>query len=266
VPDVRWRPYLRRIELALLEAGRVAEHVWRPGEVHCFDATRSLEHRISDVLRAGLLSEGEGWLCEEHADHDDRLRCDVVWVVDPVDGTHEFLAGIPEWSISVGLVVRGAAVAGGVYNPATRELFLGSLDAGSTYNGEPVSCTRRTTLRDAIVLASRQEYQRGDWADFAEREFSIRPVGSVAYKLALISAGLADATWTLSPKHEWDVAGGIALVKASGGRAGLLGKLPLEFNSPQPRISGLMASGESLWQQVNELVAEVMPQSPLPTR
>jgi fructose-1,6-bisphosphatase/inositol monophosphatase family enzyme len=67
------------------------------------------------------------------------------------------------------------------------------------------------------VLASRQEYKRGEWAQFEGKQFSIRPTGSVAYKLALVSAGLADATWTLSPKHEWDIAAGVALVTSAGG-------------------------------------------------
>ena len=63
-------------------------------------------------------------------------------------------------------------------------------------------------MNGAVVLASRQEFNRGEWARFEGRNFAIRPTGSVAYKLALVAAGLADATWTLSPKHEWDVAAG----------------------------------------------------------
>lgn len=67
------------------------------------------------------------------------------------------------------------------------------------------------------MLASRQEYKRGEWAQFEDKQFSIRPTGSVAYKLALVSVELADATWTLSPKHEGDVAAGVALVTSVGG-------------------------------------------------
>ena len=79
----------------------------------------------------------EGWLSEEDVDDLGRLSKQVVWVVDPLDGTREFVDGIPEWCISVGLVVDGIAVAGGVCNPATNELFLGGLKSGVTYNGRP---------------------------------------------------------------------------------------------------------------------------------
>ena len=79
------------------------------------------------MLRETLLQAGEGWLCEEDADDHVRLGCDVAWVIDPVDGTQEFITGVPEWSISVGLVVGGNALAGGVFNPSTAEFVLGAL-------------------------------------------------------------------------------------------------------------------------------------------
>ena len=86
-----------------------------------------------------------------------------------------------------------------------------------SYVQRKAACTsQRTSLHGASVLASRREFLRGDWARFLGREFNVRPLGSVAYKLALISAGLADATWTLSPKNEWDIAAGVALVNAAG--------------------------------------------------
>ena len=84
-----------------------------------------------------LLQPGEGWLSEEDADDRARLSKEVVWIVDPLDGTREFVDGIPEWCISVGLTVAGTAVAGGIFNPATGERFLGGLNSGVTYNGLP---------------------------------------------------------------------------------------------------------------------------------
>ena len=71
-------------------------------------------------------------------------------------------------------------------------------------------------------------------------------MGSVAYKLALVAAGLADATWTLAPKHEWDVAAGVALVLAAGGRVRTLDGSPLVFNQPRPWLSGLAAYPDGL--------------------
>ena len=123
-------------------------------------------------------------------------------MVDPLNGAREFVDDIPEWCISLGLFVNGTAVAGGVCNPATNEVFLGGLNSGVICNGLSVQPTSRTDSIGAVVLASRHEYKRGEWAQFEDKQFSIRPTGSVAYKLALVSLELADATWTLSPKHE----------------------------------------------------------------
>jgi myo-inositol-1(or 4)-monophosphatase len=115
-----------------------------------------------------------------------------------------------------------------------------------TYNGKPAKPSQRRHLRDALVLASRSEVKRGEWKRFENAEFKIRPVGSVAYKLALVSAGLADATFTLVPKHEWDVAAGAALVASSGGFVTTLADGRLRCNQPDPLLQGLIACGPSM--------------------
>ena len=106
-------------------------------------------------------------------------------------------------------------MAGGIFNPVSNELILGAVGVGVWLNDEPVRVTNRTDLSGAIVLASRSETARGEWKRFENMGLDIRPTGSVAYKLGLVAAGLADATWTLVPKNEWDVAGGAALVAAA---------------------------------------------------
>jgi len=184
----------------------------------------------------------------------ERLGKQRIWVVDPLDGTREFLAGVPEWCLSVGLVENGRAVAGGICNPATGETFLGSFGTGVTYNGKKVWASKKAVLAGAVVLASRTEVKRGDWERFRNAGFVIRPVGSVAYKLALVAAGMADATWTLSPKNEWDVAAGVALVEAAGGFARTLANLPLTFNNKTPLVSGLLAGAPCLREQLTSLI------------
>ena len=217
------------------------------------DVVTEADRCISDVLRHALLAPDEGWLSEEDPDDRARLSRKAVWVVDPLDGTREFVDGIPEWCISIGLVVEGIAVAGGISNPATGEVFLGSLNLGVTYNNEPVQAVPRKSLNGALILASRQEYNRGEWACFEGRQFSIRPTGSIAYKLALVSAGLADATWTLSPKNEWDIAAGVALVRSAGGRVACLWNADLEFNRSVTLVPGLAASSNGIWEDVVQL-------------
>ena len=166
-------------------------------------------------------------------------------MVDPLDGTREFVAGIPEFSVSIALVEQGLPVAGGILNPATGETFLGSVGSGVTYNGSPASASRRTRLEGALVLASRSEVARGEWQRFQNAPFKIQAMGSVAYKLARVAAGLADVTFTLTPKHEWDVAAGAALLLSAGGFVESL-EGPLAWNQKRPKISGLIAGGPLL--------------------
>ena len=92
----------------------------------------------------------------------------------------------------------------------------------------------------------RSEVGRGEWKRFTDELFTIVPMGSVAYKLALVAAGRADATWTLVPKHEWDVAAGAALVSASGGWIALPAGAPPTWNNPDPLIPGLVATSHAV--------------------
>jgi myo-inositol-1(or 4)-monophosphatase len=250
---------LERIRAALQEAVSVVSS-FVPGAVKADQKSlgrgpvTEADRAVDQILREVLLREGEGWLSEESADDLVRLEKQRVWVVDPLDGTLEFVAGIPEWCISIGLVEGGRVVAGGVSNPATGETFLGSLEGGLTYNGKPARASVRATLEGAVILASRSEVQRGEWEAFRNASINIRPMGSIAYKLALVASGVADATWTLTPKHEWDIAAGVALVEAAGGFVECLDKSAPTFNNRLPRFSGLIAGAMPLRERIRALI------------
>ncbi|MFZ0950990.1 MAG: inositol monophosphatase family protein, partial [Candidatus Sulfotelmatobacter sp.] len=92
------------------------------------------------------------------------------------------------------------------------------------------------------------------WKAFENSGFKIRPMGSVAYKLALVSAGLADVTFTLTPKNEWDVVAGAALVQSAGGFVSTLDKTNLTANRRDPLLSGLLAGGPFLKDKLFSLV------------
>lgn len=220
------------------------------------DPVTAADHAVNNCLLQILPKNGEGWLSEETADNLNRLQMPRVWVVDPLDGTREFIEGIPEWCVSVGLVEDGQAVAGGVYNVASGEKFLGSIETGILFNNRRTSGRATKELKDALVLASRSEMKRGEWARFQSAPFAIRPVGSVAYKLACVAAGLADATWTFVPKHEWDVAAGAALVLAAGGTVKTLRGLAPIFNQARPRFEGLVALGAGSEELFREMADE----------
>ncbi|CAN5250508.1 3'(2'),5'-bisphosphate nucleotidase CysQ [soil metagenome] len=210
------------------------------------DVVTAADLEIDAVLKEALLESGDGWLSEETADGAQRLDAERVWVVDPLDGTKEFVAGLPEWCVSIALVVDKQVVAAGITNPDAHFRALGAPGFGCWVNDEPAGVSTTASLADCHVLASRSEVIRGEWDQWRTTSLRIEPMGSVAYKLARVAAGLADATWTLVPKHEWDVAAGIGLIEAAGGWARTLeGKRPV-FNQRPPWLSGLIASGPGL--------------------
>jgi myo-inositol-1(or 4)-monophosphatase len=249
---------LQRIHDAL-EAARQVLSRFTAGAIQAeykvgHDPVTEADREVDAVLRKNLLREGEGWLSEESVDDFTRLEKSRVWVVDPLDGTREFVAGIPEFCVSVGMVENGRPVAGGICNPATNETIIGSLQSGVTYNGEAARPSKKGALVDALVLASRSEVKRGEWEAFKAAPFKIRPMGSVAYKLALVAAGKADATFTLTPKNEWDVAAGAALVLSAGGHVETLEGADLRCNNKNPLLSGLIACGPALRRELLNLL------------
>src|ERR1700733_11630846 len=254
---------LKRIEAGIKPARTVFAR-FTPGAIETeykigHDPVTEADRAVDAVLRQNLLRDGEGWLSEETVDDLTRLDKSRVWVVDPLDGTREFVQGIPEFCVSIGYVENGRPVAGGICNPATNETIIGAMDCGVTYNGKPAKPSQRTTLKGSLILASRSEVKRGEWQQFQSGEYQIRPMGSVAYKLGLVAAGLADVTFTLTPKNEWDVAAGAALVASAGGFVSTLENTPLQCNRKNPLLTGLLASGPFLREELLAAVQNHLP-------
>ncbi|MBF0427253.1 MAG: 3'(2'),5'-bisphosphate nucleotidase CysQ, partial [Magnetococcales bacterium] len=210
------------------------------------------------ILHDALLADCPdcGWLSEESVDDAARLQRDRVWVVDPIDGTKEFIAGLPQFAVSVGLVVSGQPVAACVFNPAADELYTARRGGGTFLNGERVRTSERTELLGASCLASRTETQRGDWAPF-ETEFRLTTMGSIAYKLALVADGRHDITFTLTPKNEWDFCAGLLLVTEAGGRVSDRDGRPCRFNQARTRAASLLASNGPLHDPLLERLRHV---------
>lgn len=251
---------LARIEAAL-DLAAVALEPFTPGAIASRmkdgdDPVTAADLAVNAVLLDALPREGEGWLSEETADDAGRLACERVWVVDPVDGTREFIQGIPEWCVSIGLVVGGKPVAGGILSPTAGHRMVGSVDDGVTLDGHRTTTTGCDALEGALVLASRSEVKRGEWEPFFSTPISVRNMGSVAYKLACVGAGLADATWTLVPKHEWDVAAGAALVVAGGGAVFGPDGEEILFNQANPKLPGFVAAAGGLEAPLRDFLKE----------
>ncbi len=151
------------------------------------------------------------------------------WIVDPLDGTTNFLHGIPHFAVSIALERNGVIVAGLTYNPANDELFVAERGKGAFLNNQRIRVAARRRLDDAIVGCGLPHYGRGDLRlacheiIAAQQSFAgLRRYGSAALDLAWVAAGRLDAYWErdLSP---WDMAAGLLLVREAGGFASDLG-------------------------------------------
>jgi myo-inositol-1(or 4)-monophosphatase len=229
-------------------------------------ADLEVDAQLREVLLAARPEDG--WLSEETKDSPQRLQRRRVWIVDPIDGTRSFIAGRPEFAISIGLVEDGAAVVGVVYNPARDELFWAIRGAGAYVqerNGaaERLSVSERLPGEQAIMLASRSEIARGEFDPF-EQSWTIEPVGSTAYKLAQVAWGRGETFLSRGEKSEWDVCAGVLLVQEAGGRVTDLEGGEPRFNRAPPLLRGVIATNGVLHDALLQWARSLPPPGGLP--
>ena len=186
-----------------------------------------------------------GWLSEEGPDDPTRLDRERTFIVDPLDGTQAFLDHTPECAVSIGLSVNGAAVVGVVYNPITEEMFTGVVGEGAFCNGKPLRVSDRAVLEGATLIGKENWFRQAHWTPPWPPVNAVFKA-SLAYRLALVAAGRADGSVFLGYKHDWDIAGGAALVLAAGGVVSDPWRAALSFNGALPRNPGVIAAGPSL--------------------
>jgi myo-inositol-1(or 4)-monophosphatase len=180
--------------------------------------------RAEQILREELAKArpGYGFLGEEGgriAGSDETH----TWIVDPLDGTTNFLHGIPQFAISLALERDRAIVAGVIYNPATDELYTAERGKGAFLNERRIRVAARRHLADAVIACGLPHYGRGDLTRFGKeiakvqaKVAGLRRFGSAALDLAWVASGRFDGYWerNLSP---WDMAAGMLLVREAGG-------------------------------------------------
>ncbi len=210
------------------------------------DPVTSADLAANACLKEQLLGAfpDSGWFSEETADSPQRLSAKRLWIVDPIDGTREFVEGIPEYAVSVALVEEGEPVVGVIYNPPADQLFAAVKGGGTFLNGKRVFCSEVSSLGQATLIVSRSETKRGEIEPLRPHLKEVKPVGSVAYKLAAVAAGLGgDFNVSVQPKSEWDVCAGDLLVREAGGQMLNLEGQVRQYNQPDPLISGGLVAG-----------------------
>lgn len=202
---------------------------------------------VNETLQTILCSARPdyGWLSEESDDDQNRLNCEHVFIIDPIDGTRSFIEGSGTWAHSIAVVDAGVVTAGVVFLPVRDKLYAAAVGQGATLNNAPIRTSSCKELDGASLLAAKPTYNPANWrgaVPSVERAF--RP--SLAYRLALVAEGRFDAMLTLRPTWEWDVAAGELIVREAGGVSSDRSAEPLRFNNANPRLNGIVATNAGL--------------------
>jgi myo-inositol-1(or 4)-monophosphatase len=191
------------------------------------------QHIIGRFSDHGFL--GEEGLCR-------RTESPYRWIIDPLDGTSNYVHGFPYYGVSVGVECAGELVAGAVYDPNRDEMFSAARGAGATCNGEPLRVSQAENLNQALCMASlpmlttREHPAVQRFLRVLEAAQHVQRTGSAALNLSGVAAGRVDAFWSMSLKP-WDMAAGVLLVCEAGGRVTKSDRSGFDVN-----VSDLLAS------------------------
>ena len=206
------------------------------------------DNEADSYLKSTLMSARPqyGWLSEETVDSKSRLSKEKVWIVDPLDGTKEFIEGVPQFVVSIALVEKGTPIIGVLHNPVTKETFHAVKGKGTYLDDNVYRCSIKDSTTDMLILNSRSETRKGLWEPYKQYFKELKPIGSVAYKMGLTATGKADIFVTLRPKNEWDVCAGTCLINEAGGKVIDLNGKELTFNNQKTLIEPGLIAGYKL--------------------
>jgi myo-inositol-1(or 4)-monophosphatase len=195
------------------------------------------------LLRARLLAPDPtvGWLSEESEDDCARISARQVYIVDPIDGTRAYLAGLPDWSVSAALVEEGRPVAAAIFAPARDEMFTAVAGQGAWRNGAKVEVSAGNALAGARVAGPRGFLDRLDGTGAGL--VAVPKVHSLALRLAWVAAGQLDAAFASGNSHDWDLAAADLLVHEAGGTLTTFTSRYLTYNRSRPVHGALIAAG-----------------------
>lgn len=237
------------------EAGQIAARRWatafnrwekKPGELVC-----DIDLEVDAYLRERLtsLDPEAGWLSEETVDASDRYERRRIWVVDPIDGTRDYLRARPGWSVSVALVEDRVPVIGVLSAPAREELWTAARGGGALRNGQRLRSSDRRQLAGARVPAEQLPAADADLA-------MVQKPNSIALRIAMVAAGEADLVATLKWGFEWDIAAAALIAEEAGATVtGALGQ-PLAFNTSSGEAFGVLVAAPRIHSEAVERLRE----------
>jgi myo-inositol-1(or 4)-monophosphatase len=209
---------------------------------------------VNDLLQEKLSAPGFGWLSEESADDPTRLSAERIWVIDPIDGTRAFLAGLPDWTIATALVENGRPVVAVVFAPVSEEMFVAIGGGGAQRNGTPIVVNDAAALDGARLGGPRRYLER---LQEAAPEIILTPrVHSLALRLTRVAQGALDAAIATANSRDWDLAAADLLVHEAGGVLTTFSGQALTYNRAEPVHEALLAAGRLRHSQLMNFVHE----------
>lgn len=231
---------IKQAGVLALQFWKAAPKVWeKPGQGPVSEA----DIAVNDLLQARLRTARPdyGWLSEESPDTADRLSCEHVFILDPIDGTRTFIAGETHFSISVAIAHRGRVTAAAVLLPALGRLYSAEAEGQAFMNGSAISVSTRPGLADANLLMSKSAMAADHWRELPPgltRSFR----SSIAYRLCLVAEGAFDGMISLRDTWEWDIAGGSLIAERAGAVISDKNGRALRFNAPEAKTEGILAA------------------------
>ena len=234
---------------AVQEAADIAMRQWREGEVP--DAKvweKSKGNPVCDIdlavdallkTRLGAILPDAGWLSEETADNPERLAARRIWVVDPIDGTRDYVRGRNGWCVSVALIEAGAPTFAVMAAPAQGKIWVASAGSGVTCNGVSLAASRRTEFAGARVPTDALPKIDHDL-------IVVEKPNSIAMRMTMVACDRADLVATLRWGAEWDIAAAHLIAQEAGARiSNALGE-PIRYNKPTPSDFGLICCAPAI--------------------
>ena len=237
---------LDAVSAVAAEVGRTVHARWRSGDYRRWEKVPG--HPVCDVdleadamLRDRLtrLDPDAGWLSEETADSAARLSCTRLWLVDPIDGTRDFLRGRDGWCISVALAGGGSPLLAVLDAPARGEHWRAAAGDGAYRNGERVRVSPCATLAGARVPADMLPRIDSDLVAVAKPN-------SIALRIAMVAAGEADLLASLRWGNEWDIAAAALIAAEAGAVVTDARGHPLRYNSTRGEAFGVLATAPAI--------------------
>ena len=217
--------------------------VWdKPGEGPVTEADIAVNDMLIRRLREARPSYG--WLSEETPDTDERLDCEHLFLIDPIDGTSAFIAEDSSFSHSFAVARNGVVTAAVVYLPAKDRLYAATLDGPATCNDQPIQCSARAGITGATLLTPKTTLAPDLWTEVPEVTRHFR--ASVAYRLCLVADGAFDGMISLRQAWEWDIAAGALIADRAGATVTNRQGAPLHFNAELPRSNGVLVAAPGL--------------------